>query len=408
MKISGLSKSGEIKFTVNAPSIEPINTSGTIGPINLKSIFPARKNVNILVKFPNVAASLFVAIAVAGGSPANKSAGNVINPPPPTIELINAPKNPKTIKIMTIEISKSPNIGPLPLVTTRIVTKFSLFVNSSINFWYDRINKFVLEGFGVKNLIQQLKNMNFNEYEAKAYISLVKQGTVTAYQVSKDSGVPRSRIYEILDVLVEKGIVIKEEIDESIQYSPLPVDVFLQKVQSSWIQNFQDISVSLKEVEKIENLSTNRVMTLKDPEMIISYCQTLLKKAKKRIIISMWDDMYDVLKEDLEEAAKHIDIKGLTIHVNNPVSTIETHRPTQFTEALTSEHWFILSIDAQEMIYGPSLEARNLAFYTNDPVHIYLLEDYIWHDVLVNRIVKGSNEDLDRWIAIEREKFFEK
>ncbi|WP_097073738.1 TrmB family transcriptional regulator [Lysinibacillus xyleni] len=250
--------------------------------------------------------------------------------------------------------------------------------------------------------------MNFNEYEAKAYISLVKQGTVTAYQVSKDSGVPRSRIYEILDVLVEKGIVIKEEIDESIQYSPLPVDVFLQKVQSSWIQNFQDISVSLKEVEKIENLSTNRVMTLKDPEMIISYCQTLLKKAKKRIIISMWDDMYDVLKEDLEEAAKHIDIKGLTIHVNNPVSTIETHRPTQFTEALTSEHWFILSIDAQEMIYGPSLEARNLAFYTNDPVHIYLLEDYIWHDVLVNRIVKGSNEDLDRWIAIEREKFFEK
>nr|WP_106782870.1 TrmB family transcriptional regulator [Lysinibacillus timonensis] len=259
----------------------------------------------------------------------------------------------------------------------------------------------------MKDLIQQLKNMNFNEYEAKAYISLVKLGTVTAYQVSKDSGVPRARIYEILDVLVERGIVMKEEIDESMQYSPLPVDVFLQKVQSNWMQNFKDISHSLKEIEKREIEPTNRVMTLKDKEMIINYCQALLKKARKRIIISMWDDMYEVLKGDLEEAAKRIDIKGLTIHVENPVSKIDTHRLTQFTETPTSEHWFILSIDAQEMIYGPSLDARNLAFYTNDPVHIYLLEDYIWHDVLVNRIVKSSNEDFDKWIAVERKWFYE-
>lgn len=262
-------------------------------------------------------------------------------------------------------------------------------------------------GIAMKNLIQQLKNMNFNEYEAKAYISLVKLGTVTAYQVSKDSGVPRARIYEILDVLVEKGIVIKEEIDGTMQYSPLPVNVFLQKVQSNWKQSFKEISISLKEIENVENIPTNRVMTLKDKEMIINYCQTLLKKAKKRIIISMWDDMYDVLKEDLEEAAKRIDIKGITIHVENPVSKLNTHRLTQFTEAQTSEHWFILSVDAQEMIYGPSLEARNLAFYTNDPVHIYLLEDYIWHDVLVNRIVKSSNEDFDQWISVERKMFFE-
>lgn len=258
----------------------------------------------------------------------------------------------------------------------------------------------------MKDLIQQFKNMNFNEYEAKAYISLVKQGTVTAYQVSKDSGVPRARIYDVLDNLVEKGIVIKEEIDEAKQYSPLAVDVFLQKVQTNWQHNFKDVSTSLKQIEKIDSIPTNRVMTLKDKEMIISYCQALLKKAKKRIIISMWEDMYELLKKDLEEAAKRVSIKGLTIHVNNPLSNIDTHRPTQFTEKTTSEQWFILSIDAQEMIYGPSLEARNIAFYTNDPVHIYLLEDYIWHDVLVNRIVKRSNEDFDQWVSVEREDFF--
>lgn len=259
----------------------------------------------------------------------------------------------------------------------------------------------------MNNLIQQLKNMNFNEYEAKAYISLVKLGTVSAYQISKDSGVPRARIYDILDNLVEKGIVIKEEIDETMQYSPLSVEVFLQKVQSNWQDNFQSVSSSLKQLERSDHSPSNRVMTLKDSAMILSYCQALLKKARKRIIISMWDDMYSLLKNDLEEAAKRVNIKGLTIHVENPVGSINSHRPTQFTETPSSERWFILSIDAQEMIYGPSIEARNIAFYTNDPVHIYLLEDYIWHDVLVNRIVKRSNEDFDQWVSVERTAFFQ-
>ncbi|WP_249685252.1 helix-turn-helix domain-containing protein, partial [Bacillus velezensis] len=56
-------------------------------------------------------------------------------------------------------------------------------------------------------IVQQLKKIGFNEYEAKSYVSLVKQGPVTAYQVSKDSGIPRVRIYEILGHVEEKGIV---------------------------------------------------------------------------------------------------------------------------------------------------------------------------------------------------------
>lgn len=263
-------------------------------------------------------------------------------------------------------------------------------------------------GRKLENLVQQLKKLEFNEYEAKAYVSLVKQGTVTAYQVSKDSGVPRARIYDVLNNLVEKGIVLKEEIDDSAQYSPLPVDIFLQKAQSNWESNYKGISESLKELETTEHKPDNRVITLKNRETIISYCQALLKKAEKRVVISMWDDMYDVLKEDLEQTAARVNVQGITLHVENPIEHVDVHRITNFTETPSSEHWFILSIDAKEMIYGPSLEERSMAFYTDDPVHIYLLEDYIWHDVLVNRLVRRSQDDLEQWITAERKTFFMK
>jgi hypothetical protein len=35
------------------------------------------------------------------------------------------------------------------------------------------------------------------------------------------------------------------------------------------------------------------------------------------------------------------------------------------------------------------------------------LEEYIWHDVLVNRLVaQGGQEQMDRWILRDMEKFF--
>ncbi|MEH7350300.1 TrmB family transcriptional regulator [Gottfriedia acidiceleris] len=258
----------------------------------------------------------------------------------------------------------------------------------------------------MEDLVQQFKKLGFNEYEAKSYVSLVKQGPVTAYQVSKDSGIPRARIYDVLGNLVEKGIVLKEEINDAARYSPLPVDIFLQKAQSEWQSTYSVVSDSLKDLESFGEKVDNRVITLKDYKTIINYCETLIKKAEKRIVISMWDEMYEVLKKELVHAIEKATIQGITLHVDNPIGNLESHRITPFTETKSTDHWFILSIDSKEMIYGPSIEERSVAFYTNDPVHIYLLEDYIWHDVLVNRLVRRSQDNLEQWITTERKTFF--
>ncbi|PEL13315.1 TrmB family transcriptional regulator [Bacillus sp. AFS017336] len=256
------------------------------------------------------------------------------------------------------------------------------------------------------NIVQQLKKLGFNEYESKSYLSLVKQGPVTAYQVSKDSGIPRARIYDVLSNLVEKGIVLREEINDTARYSPLPVEIFLQKAQSEWQSTYSEISDSLKSLENSSEKMDNRVISLKDYKTIINYCVTLIKKAEKRIVISMWDEMYEVLKKELIEASETVTIQGITLHVEDPIENLEIHRITPFTETKSTEHWFILSIDSKEMIYGPSTNERSIAFYTDDPVHIYLLEDYVWHDVLVNRLVRRSQDDLEKWITAERKTFF--
>ncbi len=255
-------------------------------------------------------------------------------------------------------------------------------------------------------LIAQLKELGFTEYEAKAYTALVQNSHVSAYQVSKNSGIPRARIYDILNVLVEKGLVLKEEAADQTTYSSIPVAMFLQQIQQRWQSNFTSISDHLERLETKEQETEHKVLMLKGKETIVNYCQSLLQKAEMKVMLSMWEDMYDVLREDIQEVAKHVPVHGITLYVEEHLASIDRHRATHYTRKTSTPHWFILSIDGQEMIYGHSPSNQEIAFITNDPVHIYLLEDYIWHDVLINRLVKRDDHELEDWIAKERKAFF--
>lgn len=49
------------------------------------------------------------------------------------------------------------------------------------------------------------------------------------------------------------------------------------------------------------------------------------------------------------------------------------------------------------MIYESSIHQHDTAFYTDDPIYIYLLENYVRHDILVNRIVRRTGKEMDGW-----------
>src|SRR6185437_1056075 len=52
----------------------------------------------------------------------------------------------------------------------------------------------------------ELTQLGLTTYEAKAYVALLGRDSFTAAQVSRQAGLPRQRIYDVLGSLVEKGL----------------------------------------------------------------------------------------------------------------------------------------------------------------------------------------------------------
>ncbi len=56
-------------------------------------------------------------------------------------------------------------------------------------------------------LLDPLKDIGFTNYESKAYITLVDKGILSAPEIAKKSGLPKSRIYDILKILLNKRMI---------------------------------------------------------------------------------------------------------------------------------------------------------------------------------------------------------
>ena len=70
------------------------------------------------------------------------------------------------------------------------------------------------------DLVEKLKEIGFNTYEAKVYIALLKKYPATGYEVSKLANIPQSRTYDTLKALEEKNIVIAAN-SKPVTYTPV-------------------------------------------------------------------------------------------------------------------------------------------------------------------------------------------
>lgn len=235
-------------------------------------------------------------------------------------------------------------------------------------------------------LLTKLANFNLSPYEAKVYVALLKIGASNAYTVSKESGVPRARVYDVLEGLSRRGIVMVEDCGEGkLTYSPVPVKVFLERVKSAWSSDFDFIAENLQEIETAERPRVSYISVVNGKAAILAFCTTLLQGAKKKVFVSLNDYMYHALLDELQGVKNRgCILAGVTFTDEAPFPPLKRHHGGKTHLTRDKRNWFILSIDSQEMFYGHSAEYDGNAFYTNDLTHIYLLEDYIYHDIILN------------------------
>ncbi len=111
-----------------------------------------------------------------------------------------------------------------------------------------------------KRLIEELKNLGFNEYKAKVFLSLCKGGLMTAAEIAKDAKIIRGSIYDILKSFVEKGYCNEIDTNRVLQYQVIDPDVIIDKIERDYKDEYNNKLSQLKNTFKeVKSIYTTQI-----------------------------------------------------------------------------------------------------------------------------------------------------
>ncbi len=194
-----------------------------------------------------------------------------------------------------------------------------------------------------EKVMDALKSIGLNLYERKLWVALLSRGVSSAGELSEIAKIPRSRAYDVLESLAEKGFVIIQNA-KPLRYVAVEPKEALERAKKRILQQAQEMASKLdalknsevvKELERLYKEGIRVVEpgdltgSIKGRHILYQQLEMLFKNARKYISIFAPPEMIKELHEAHGTLLKKLASKGVDIR-------FLTHKPleTEFLEKL--------------------------------------------------------------------------
>jgi len=219
--------------------------------------------------------------------------------------------------------------------------------------------------------VDALKAIGLNLYERKLYVALLAKGTATAGELAELSGVPRARVYDVLESLADKGFVIIQQ-SKPLRYVALPpkealdraANVIKEKMRTSLetLQKFKENPV-IEQLEKLhqekmsEVDSADLVGTAKGKYVIDQHEESIIRNAKQSIDIITSDEGLKELYRRYASLLQMAHEQGIKIRILAPITEENRKIAEILSDIAEIKHIDIDKVPYTRMILGDKKQA---------------------------------------------------
>ncbi|MEH0018408.1 MAG: helix-turn-helix domain-containing protein [Desulfobacter sp.] len=248
--------------------------------------------------------------------------------------------------------------------------------------------------------MQDMKTLGFSAYECKAYLALLQEFPVNGYALSKASGIPRSRIYEVLKSLIAKQMVFEQADGKTRLYTPMEPDIFIKKLKAQYDEIFDGLKQYAGTLYR-EPKQDDKLVVIQGRENIIGFLKVLIKGAERRVAVSIWDEELNALTRELDAALdRGVRLRGIYFGTAKVYEDLVPHRRIRRYMAEKKERYLSVIIDQSHVVSGiVSRGEASKVTWSRDEGFIEVSEDYIAHDLVVN--LYSASLDKDAYRAFE-------
>ena len=172
-----------------------------------------------------------------------------------------------------------------------------------------------------------LREFAFSQYESSCYLALVRKHPCNGSQLSKLSGIARSRIYDVLRSLTRKGVVF--EIEKGL-FVPLPFAELKKRLQNQFRAN---LSLLEKQVASLEtDAEFEFLLTLRGRSAALAKAVDMIDAARDEIYLRLFPDSFSGLEKSIRKSQQRgVKIRLIAMGMLPPVCDIQVTHPAVAT-----------------------------------------------------------------------------
>ncbi len=194
-----------------------------------------------------------------------------------------------------------------------------------------------------------LATIGLSDYAIHTYLSLLQHHPINGSQLSRRSGIPRARIYDILRTLKNRGFVA--EASKGI-FVPLPPDELFRQLRRS---HEKDLSRFEALVEKIQAPADHDfIWTITGYQRVMDKAREMIDSAQSEIYIRLFSQEAETLTRALMNAEKRdVQVKCIFMEPFPKTFAIQVIHPQhEVVESSLGGRSFDLVVDKEEFIGG--------------------------------------------------------
>lgn len=192
-------------------------------------------------------------------------------------------------------------------------------------------------------------NIGLSDYAITAYLTLLNTNPLNGSQLSRLSGIPRARAYEVLRTLKQKGIVA--ESSEGM-YIPLPPEELIKRLRLSHEKDLEILQSMLDGAQT--QASCDYIWTIKGRDEAMDKARTMIADAVDEIYVRMYPEEGRLLDPVLKAVeTKGVQIKYVAMRPTSGRFLIQVVHPDYETiEQELGGRSFDLIVDKNEILGG--------------------------------------------------------
>ena len=170
-----------------------------------------------------------------------------------------------------------------------------------------------------QDAIAALEELGLTEYEARCFVALTQLPHGTAKDVGQVADIPRSRVYETMDRLREKGLVEVHDAEPRM-YQSVSIDTAIRILRREYESYFDTAERTLHELEPTYKEAQQGVWAINTHEQVTGRVADLVTDASDEIVFLVLDE--DLLDETTLEALVAGSDDGADVHVGTVADSV--------------------------------------------------------------------------------------